>query len=59
MSIELYSSVAQSFCYYCKVKEILGAIAAILTFVGYVPYIRETLSEARLSHTFIVGFYML
>lgn len=33
-------------------KEIVGIIAVILTFVGYIPYIRDTISEKTKPHIY-------
>jgi hypothetical protein len=39
-----------------EIKNIAGIVAILLTFVGYIPYIKDTIRE-KTNRMFTVGFY--
>lgn len=49
----------RAFCYDTGMKELIGIIAVILTFAGYIPYIRDTIRGKTKPHIytwFVWGF---
>lgn len=48
----MVNRMVQKLCYNCCMKDVIGTIAVVLTFVGYVPYIRDTIKGKTTPHIY-------